>query len=343
VPETDPTEAGSRPPRAFYTLGSAPYFLGIVALINSLRLLEHLEPIFVLDCGFTEAQRTLLSAEATVVPLAEPLFPPLAKAVAPLLHPARQMVLIDSDVIVLRPLSPLLEQATEGRVVAFADPVSHRHDPRWSSLLGLPELRRQPYVNGGFLVFSDASLPELAEFDRLCRGLDPHNSAFESGSPANPFYYLDQDVFNAVLNTRFRREQIVINEQRLAPHPPFRGLVVKERRHAYADATEPFLLHHAHPRKPWLTHTRSNVFSRRFAELVDAPGLPLTPPIDTVPWRLRTGPRAAVARVYSSLRGRVAENRGRLGIRAHLHKLRTRSERGNNITTERSRVGQKGA
>jgi hypothetical protein len=343
VPGTDQTETAARPPRAFYTLGSGPYFLGLVALINSLRLLEHAEPIFVLDCGFTELQRELLSAEATIVPLVEPVFPPLAKAVAPLLHPARQMILIDADMIVLRPLSRLIEQATEGRVVAFADPVSHRHDPRWSTLLGLPELRRQPYVNGGFLIFSDASLPVLEEFNEFCRELDPRNSAFESGSPANPFYYLDQDVFNAVLGTRFRREQVVINEQRLAPHPPFDGLALKERRHTYADGTEPFLLHHARPRKPWLTHSRSTVFSRRFTQLVDAPGLPLTPPIDLVPWRLRrTGARAAVARIYSSLLGRVAENRGRLGIRGHLHKLRVRKERGDNLKTDRSCIGPKG-
>lgn len=335
VLRAETTAADARPPRAFYMLGDASYFLGIVALVNSLRLLEHTEPIFVLDCGFTEPQRNLLSAEATVVSPPEPVFPPLAKAVAPLLHPARQMVLIDSDVIVLRRLSPLLEQATEDRVVAFADPVSHRYDPRWSRLLGLPEQQRHPYVNAGFLVLSDASLPVLQEFDELCRRVNPQNSVFRSGSPSDPFYYVDQDILNALLGTRFRHDQLIIHEQRLAPHPPFRGLD--------ADATQPFLLHYVHRRKPWLAHTRSSVFSRRLARLLVAPDLALTPPIDSVPWRLRTGARASLARVYSGLRGRAADNRGRLGIRRRLDTRRLAKKRGTYAMIEQSRIDERGA
>lgn len=345
MPRIEPTEAESLPLRAFYTLGDASYFLGVVALINSLRLLEHSEPVFVLDCGFTERQRMLLRAEATLVPLAGVDFPPLGKAIAPLLHPARQMILIDSDVIVLRRLSRLVEPVTEGRVVAFADPVSQRHDPRWSMLLGLPDVRRHPYVNAGFLAFSDASLPLLEEFHELCRRAKPENSIFGSAAAADPFYYLDQDILNALLGTRVDAEDLIVHEQRLAPHPPFRGLqfyAAQDQRHAYADATEPFLLHYAHPRKPWLAHTRSSVFTRRFCRLVIAPDLALKPPIGTVPWRLRTGARASFARANCSVRGRVADSRGRLGIRRRLDRRTTRpSDAG--IRADQSHVDPKGA
>ncbi len=53
---------------AFYCVSDARFFLGAVGLINSLRVIGHDEPIFVLDCGLTDEQRGMLAAEATLVP-----------------------------------------------------------------------------------------------------------------------------------------------------------------------------------------------------------------------------------------------------------------------------------
>ena len=52
---------------AFYCVSDERYFLGAVGLINSLRLVGHTEPIYLLDCGLTEAQRELLAAEVELV------------------------------------------------------------------------------------------------------------------------------------------------------------------------------------------------------------------------------------------------------------------------------------
>ena len=41
----------SAPRAAFYCVADERYFLGAVGMLNSLRLLGHAEPIYVLDCG----------------------------------------------------------------------------------------------------------------------------------------------------------------------------------------------------------------------------------------------------------------------------------------------------
>ena len=56
------------PQAAFYCVADERYFLGAVGMINSLRLLGHDEPAFVLDCGLTASQRTLLSPRRRVCP-----------------------------------------------------------------------------------------------------------------------------------------------------------------------------------------------------------------------------------------------------------------------------------
>src|SRR5213593_3484078 len=105
---------------AFYLVADSAYFTGAVAALNSLRLLGHDEPAFVLDVGLEEGQRQALGRTAEVVPRPADVSPRLAKWVAPLAHPADVMVLVDSDVIVTRRLDPLLEQSARGAVVAFA-------------------------------------------------------------------------------------------------------------------------------------------------------------------------------------------------------------------------------
>ena len=42
---------------AFYTVTDSHHFLGVVGLVNSLRLVGHDEPVFVTDAGLTAEQR----------------------------------------------------------------------------------------------------------------------------------------------------------------------------------------------------------------------------------------------------------------------------------------------
>ncbi len=119
-------------PGAFYCVSDASYFLGAVGLVNSLRVLGHTEPIFVLDCGLTDAQREMLSPHVTLVRDESGTPPWLLKTIAPLAHPAEVMVLIDADMIVTRSFAELIDCAAEGRVVAFENNMD-RFVPEWGS------------------------------------------------------------------------------------------------------------------------------------------------------------------------------------------------------------------
>ena len=72
IPPVPPTAADPEgapvPPVAFYCVSSRIYFLGAVGLVNSLRLIGHTEPIFLLDCGLTPAQRERIAPHVTLVP-----------------------------------------------------------------------------------------------------------------------------------------------------------------------------------------------------------------------------------------------------------------------------------
>ena len=57
----------TEPAVAFYAVTGRDFF-GAVALLNSLRLLGHDEPLLVVDCGMTARQRELLAEHATALP-----------------------------------------------------------------------------------------------------------------------------------------------------------------------------------------------------------------------------------------------------------------------------------
>src|SRR5437588_7809562 len=103
---------------AFYLVADDAYFVGAVAALNSVRLLGHGGPAFVLDVGLTEGQRNALGRTATVVPCPNGVSPRLAKWVAPLARPAETMVLMDADLVATLPLDPLLDESARGAVVA---------------------------------------------------------------------------------------------------------------------------------------------------------------------------------------------------------------------------------
>src|SRR6266511_2028041 len=257
------------PEAAFYCVADARYFAGAVGLVNSLRLVGHDEPIYLLDCGLTGPQRELLAACVTVVAAPTDAPPWLLKTAAPLAHPADVMVLLDTDVVVTRSLRPLIERAAGGHLVAFENPID-RFVPEWG---------------------------ELLDFGR---------TFWRRNEPGYPFTYADQDVLNAILATRVAPDLLVALDARLAPTPPFTGLrVIDERalRCAYDDGVEPYLVHH-HVVRPWLEPTHHGVYSRLLRRLLVGPEIPIRVPKDAIPLWLRSGPLAWAKRVSINARER---------------------------------------
>ena len=209
---------------AFYTVANSSHYPGAVALLNSLRLVGEDGHLVVVDCGLTEAQRAKLSPHATVVPQHGELHPNLQKTTGPLALPADIMVILDADVIAIRPLTPLLEEARRGRIVVFEND-QDRFVPKWSSL-GLGELRRRRYACAAQLILpSSLASGLLPLYLELQERLDLSETLIGGADPSAPLYFADQDLLNVILCARYD-EVVVRLQHRLSPMPPFPGLRV---------------------------------------------------------------------------------------------------------------------
>lgn len=303
-----------RASRAIYFLADRRYFLGAVALVNSLRLAGQREPIVMLDCGLTTGQRRLLEREVTAVDATrsdQVALPFLLRAKAPLQSPAETMLLLDADVIVTRSLELLFALAETGKVVAFEDALCDRHFPAWQEQLGLPALRRQPYVNAGCIALpGESGLSLLRRLDGFLPLTDVSLSFWGDGDHNEPFFFLDQDVVNGLLAGFFDRSDVVALPHRLAPHPPFSGLVCDEgsARCRYPDGEEPFLLHHV-IRKPWLDPTRANPYTTLFLRLLLESDVPIRLTRRDLPLHLRSRTYWSMARARTTFRRRVSSVR----------------------------------
>jgi hypothetical protein len=302
------------PSAAFYCVADSRYFLGAVGLLNSLRLRGHREPMFILDCGLTEAQRQLMAPHVTLVPAPDDSPPWLLKTVAPLCHPAPVMVLVDTDIVATRSLAELIELAADSGVVAFQNDVD-RFVPEWGELLGLGPVRRQPYLSSGLVFLGE---PLGANVLRLMTErqtkVEFERTFWRENVPDYPFLYADQDVLNAILASRVKPDQIVALPNRLAPNPPFHGLRPTDKarlRWAYEDGVEPYVVHH-HTAKPWLEPTYDGVYSRLLRRLLADPDASVRVPRRQIPLRMRSGLAAYAERkrinAGERLRWRVAGN-----------------------------------
>ena len=305
---------------AFYCVSNSIYFLGVVALVNSLRLAGHREEVYVLDCGLSEEQRDLLAPEATVLPAPHEAPPWLLKPVLPLRHPADVMVLLDADIIVTRSLAELADSAAAGRVVAV-EHGSDRFFPDWGRLLGLAAPRRQPYVSSSLVLLGrDPGDRVLGLMERSQHRAQLGDSPFAAVSPGdglsvdvrtemveNPFFFPDQDVLNAVLSAEIERDRLLVLDRRLEAIPPFDGLRVTDERSlacAYEDGLEPFAVHHL-ASKPWLEPTPHGVYTQLLLRVLLGRDVAISLRQRDIPTHLRTGFRSRFSRALQGARDRA--------------------------------------
>jgi hypothetical protein len=283
------------------------YFLGAVGLINSLRLVGHDEPIVVCDCGLSDEQRQLMGAAATIVDGPRGSAPYVLKAIAPRTTPADVSVLIDTDMIVTRPLTELIDLAAAGKVVAGSAELD-RFVPEWGELLGLGPVRPVPYVSTGLVVAGGKIGRELVELvDERRDAVDFERTFWRRNDVTYPLLHADQDLINAVLAARAADDEIVVFDPRLSPSPPFAGLGIVDEstlRCAYADGTEPYVVHHWLA-KPWLERTRDGVYSRLLRRLLVGEDLVINPPSHLIPHRFRSGVLAEAERRAINARERI--------------------------------------
>jgi hypothetical protein len=299
---------------AFYCVADERYFLGAVGLVNSLRLVGHAEPIHLLDCGLTGAQRELLGPEVGFVDGPRDAAPHVLKAIAPRARPAATMALIDADMIVTRPLTELFEQAAPGRAVA-GDAELDRFCPEWGDLLGLGPVERRPYVSTGLVVLGGDLGREVVELvDERRDAVDWEQTFWRRNVADYPLVHADQDLINAVLAARAAPDQVIAFDPRLSPAPPFEGVRIADERTLRcetADGAEPYVIHHWLA-KPWLEPTHDGVYSRLLRRLLSGDDVAVRVPDEAVPRWLRTGPLAGAERLGINARERWrARARGR--------------------------------
>ena len=295
------------PDVAFYCVADRGYFLGAVGLINSLRLVGHDEPIYLLDAGLDAGQRALIAEQATIVGPFGDTPPWLLKAVAPLAHPAEVMMLLDVDLIVVRQLDELLAGAAAGqssprrtgRVVAFRNNMD-RFVPEWGQLLGLGTIERRPYLCSAAVALArDPGIAILELMDELRGAVDFGRTHWRRDEAGYPFLYADQDVLNAIFCARVSAEQIVGLDHRLAPAIPFDGISVVDEtslRLAAASGEDPYVIHQQLSPKPWQAPAFDGVYSRLLRRLLGGDDVAIRVPSTQIPLRLRTGPLAYVER-----------------------------------------------
>jgi hypothetical protein len=319
--------AVSVPPCAFYSVADRRHFIGAVALLNSLRLGGHAEPLFLVDAGLTEDQRRRIAEHVNLLQAPAGMPPVYMAPLGPALRPAEVALIIDADIIVLRPLTLLIESAQQGRVVGFVNnPPNHdRFFPEWATRLGLGVLQRRPYLNAGLFVVPRALADRLLGPWLTCQAAIDHvGTRYGSARMSDPFYFADQDVVNALFSAELRDDEIECLEHRWAPHPPFRDICIVDECHViceYPDGSQPFLLHHTLA-KPWLQATEPNAYSRLLPRLLFAPDVALRLSPEDVPLRLRTGLLASAERYRSGVQARLRRGArrqlGRFGIRTRL-------------------------
>jgi len=187
----------------FFTVSNARYFVGTVALVNSLDLTANGGEVVVLDAGLTDSQRARLDSHVTLVsvPHDVSINPLLLKAYPATLAPTGVVVVIDSDIVVTGPLARILEQAECGSICVFPDNSPDRWFSEWAELFELAApLRRQTYVNSGFIAFSAERWPELlARWESACRRIPTPSTRAGGASRHTPLWDGDQDALNSIM------------------------------------------------------------------------------------------------------------------------------------------------
>jgi hypothetical protein len=288
----------------FYTLCSDNFFLGLVGLINSLRLTGHHNELVVLDCGLTQSQRDILRPHCSVVALPDDLagsHPYVLKPFPHVMNAQGLVVLIDSDIIVTRSLEPIFSLAREGKICAFPANALTRWIPAWKQLFNLEgEMRKQMCVNSGFVAFSTSSWPRLLErWWQACQRMPAHWQQVGHKRIIEG----DQDALNAILMSEIPSEALEMLPEEEGPtkvglRKGVQVLDVSSLRCAYRGHTTR-LLHSTGSPKPWQTGAwkaaQRNAYVRLLSRLLLGTDVAITIPSSELPIWLRAGTFASLS------------------------------------------------
>jgi hypothetical protein len=313
----------------FFTLADSRYFPGLVALVNSLRLQGHHDPITVLDLGLSSDQRGVLGGQCEFVPAPVEAIrhPWLMQPYACMVRPADTVVYIDADIIVTHPLDTILASARQGRICVFANATANRWFSEWETVFGVSgPLRRQTYFNAGFLAFSTERFPDLlSRWWACCGRVVGHPTILEGATLASPTALSSQDALNALLMSEIGPHEIEFQPpcaEAQGPEQLARTRVVDVNTLACRlDGHPTTLLHAWGKRKPWehdaARGLRRSAYLVCLRRLLTKGEVAVSFPVDQAPLWLRPGLGGTVA-----LWGLTSARRPIRGIGAWLRRAR---------------------
>jgi hypothetical protein len=284
----------------FYTISDSAFFVGTVALLNSLRQTGHRQDLVVLDRGLTARQREVLQPHAALVELpAEHRDddPFLVKPFPALLEPEGVVVLLDSDIAVTDSLEAVIAHAAEGRICAFPDhPVDlGRWFAEWHELFELSApLRHADYLNAGFVAVSVDHWPDFfGRWWEACARIPAQRAGL---ADPEPLAQLDQDALNAILMSEVPGGAV---EQLPTYSWDLRRVSVADpvSLQCYEDGVRQPLLHAWLRPKIWQApqNVHANAYERLLARILFANDAVARVALADVPRRLRPGLRGRVA------------------------------------------------
>jgi hypothetical protein len=294
----------------FYTLADSDFFVGTVALLNSLRLTGNNGELVVLDCGLDDAQRRALAPHATLVPLPDGLAQ-RKTLLKPYVHEVARpgiLVWVDSDVIVTRHLEEVAMYARSGKLCFHSvDDVNQRGRsfPQWTHEFGLASpLRRQTYVSAGFFALDAVRWRNLLErWSKICAAIPPERVF--GPDMGDPLWAGDQDALNALLMSEVPANAVEELPAQEAVFPPdmHRVLVTNgDGLSALHEGAPVALLHYTWVPKPWtarawgrIPNMRRDAYVRLLPRVLFAEDVSLRLEPALVPPWLRPGPAGRLA------------------------------------------------
>jgi hypothetical protein len=315
------------PAHAFYTVSTPDYFAGTVALLNSLRMTGHDGRLVVRDHGLAPRQRRLLERHCDVVtfPAGRGVNPLLLKAYPHLLGVEGVICLVDSDVIVTGPLSPIVALAASGAICAYPDYDAGRWFPDWAPLFALEApLRRQTYIASGFVAFSLEHWPQLLpRWRSLSESISFAATRAGGAARDSPLWDGDQDALNAILMSEVPPEAVHLLPEAEAPTAEQnrrRAVVVDANRlQCTYEGVAARMVHGAGNPKPWERRSRNaavetDVYVLLLRRMLFAPDVLVPLGSRLVPLRIRPD-RSWRVLVWALDTARRAAGRGVRGVR----------------------------
>jgi len=295
-------------PRIF-TMGDSGYFLGIVALINSLRITGNDQPVTVLDLGLTTAQRAVLAPRCTFIESQrmQGMKPWVLAPFAYVVDPHGVVAIIDSDIIITSSLKGFFDQAAAGQIVVFPEPVCpDRRFTAWKQEFKLlAELREgQPYVNAGCIFFSTEAHPEfLSRWWECCVRIASTPTMLDDMDASSPLAFGSQDALNALLTSEITPSDLSVQswhaERFFDTQPGHVSVANLDRLECMHEGHRVSVLHRVWVDKPWQrTSWRSvkrTAYSRCLRRVLAGSDVEIQVPQSELPVWLKPGPVGGAA------------------------------------------------